>query len=320
MDCIKGKHMNNENIESLLNTGFVELNRIATYPTKTIVTLGAPRGGTSMIAGALYHLGVFMGAELNQTTYEDGRLMEAVAKKDFDFIERAIRERNEQHDIWGWKQAIGFMNFEEIVDKLRNPHFIVIFRDIFAVANRNRISVSLDVVQNMLDTLELYKKITVFLKQTKYPCLLVSYEKALNNKKGFVEHLSNFIGIVDEHKINTAIKFIQPSPKKYLLATRTQGKGSLDIVTSKSIAGWARKINDTTPVKVRLLINNAREFYVTADKFRSDLLKNNVHPTGECAFRIELPSDLILQKGDIVSARIVGDVSDLMNSPRKPNF
>ena len=65
---------------------------------RTLVVLGVERGGTSMVAGVLRALGVPMGdrAGLN---HEDP----AFLKDDPDKLRRAIRTRNKQHDMWGFK-------------------------------------------------------------------------------------------------------------------------------------------------------------------------------------------------------------------------
>ena len=62
------------NKDSMINDGMLVLNDNAcTQSQRTLIVLGAPRGGTSMVAGVLHHLGVYMGSDL-LPTFEDPSL------------------------------------------------------------------------------------------------------------------------------------------------------------------------------------------------------------------------------------------------------
>ncbi|MDH4317299.1 MAG: hypothetical protein OEV64_02825, partial [Desulfobulbaceae bacterium] len=61
-------------LDGLKNTGYFVLNdrqKAQGDTPATFVVFGVPRSGTSVIAGVLHHLGVFMGEEAHPPVYED---------------------------------------------------------------------------------------------------------------------------------------------------------------------------------------------------------------------------------------------------------
>ncbi|MDQ3797346.1 MAG: hypothetical protein M3294_07255, partial [Pseudomonadota bacterium] len=69
-------------LDALINLGFHEL-RPSTGPVeKTVIVLGVARGGTSMVAGALSKLGVYMGDAITGVVFEDLTLSRAVERRD----------------------------------------------------------------------------------------------------------------------------------------------------------------------------------------------------------------------------------------------
>lgn len=133
---------------------------VANPPTpgaqKTVVVLGAFRGGTSLVARVLKALGVFMGAEFahpdrEYDTVEDAEFQRLLHRRDLltraeivpsDFradeiasLRELIAERNARHDLWGWKYpgSVVWCLHAGIERYLRNPHFVTVFRDPLAV-------------------------------------------------------------------------------------------------------------------------------------------------------------------------------------------
>jgi hypothetical protein len=123
---------------------------------KTVVVLGAFRGGTSLIAQLLHELGVFMGERLappdrEYDTVEDLQFQELLHRRDLltrecltpaDFsstdlaaLQALIRQRNHRHALWGWKYpgTVVWCLHAGLAGYLRQPHFITVFRDPLAV-------------------------------------------------------------------------------------------------------------------------------------------------------------------------------------------
>lgn len=97
---------------------------------RTIVVLGAPRGGTSMLAGVLEKLGIFMGEALGHQK-EDRRF-----RKETPTTTKiqAVAENNAAHMIWGWKLPNTIYYYAELHSRLSNPVFISVYRNPFNVA------------------------------------------------------------------------------------------------------------------------------------------------------------------------------------------
>jgi hypothetical protein len=307
----------------LLNSGIVILNGDAIRASEgTFVVLGAPRGGTSMVAGALHHLGLFMGHPLVPATYEDTALISAITHRKLDIVKKTINERNERYPIWGWKQPSHVQYFvENVVPLLRNPVFLVVYRDLVATANRNRIAVGADLVASMTATARLYDRITAFISTTTSGVMVLSYEKALNDGAGFVAALADIAGVTSESRRREATVFVQPSPAAYLArlqqpeASADEITGHLDQVRPGRVAGWAVVKEKGEPVRVSIYVNGKLVNVGLADRERPDILKHGLHPTGKCGFAIALPPEVVLQRGDEVRARVGTEKKDLNSSP-----
>lgn len=301
----------------LENTGVYFLNNNSnTTDERTFIVLGAARGGTSMVAGVLHHLGVVMGEKLS-AVYEDLNLSLAVEENRIDDLKSIIQQRNLAHKTWGWKRPSSVKTYDVWHDKFRSPVYIVVFRDLFAIANRNRISMMTDLISDMKNSLNHFDIILNLLERDKKPALLISYEKAMLNPQQFVLQLHKLLDIGNEESVKAAVNFINPNPIAYLKGSRiTETKGCVDLITAKEISGWAiyKKV-PTRPVKLNITINDQAVYEVTANKMRPDLRDKGLHPTGNCGFSLRFDSKNILKEGDSVSVRAVGDIVDLTNSP-----
>lgn len=174
----------------------------------TVVVFGVPRGGTTMVAGIVQRCGVDLGSKL-PINLED----QAFVGKGIDKMVATIRERDSLDRIWGWKypRASGYLC--ELEPHLRNPHYIVVWRDIFANSYRG-----LKKGSEMIDALKWAHKIQAqnikVLEALKGPKLLISYEKALLNPVGLSESIMNFVGTkvkIDEDEL---LKFATPGTYK----------------------------------------------------------------------------------------------------------
>ena len=136
---------------------------------KTVVILTQPRSGSSLLAGILHHLGVYMGEEkeLQRGTYknrlgsfedhrflalnhnilfkaerlmgyhnrfsdEDGKV-EAAVKEYMKELEEYVKEN--EKEFWGFKEAVLIYTIPYFEHLLKDPHYIVLHRDAESVAN-----------------------------------------------------------------------------------------------------------------------------------------------------------------------------------------
>ena len=305
-------------LDLLRNEGVLALNKPhSPLPEKTVIVLGAARGGTTMVAAVLQALGVYMGERLGPVL-EDVALSAAVESRDVARLTDIVTRRNAAYPLWGWKRPSALEYGEVWQGCFRNPHIIAVFRDPFAIANRNRISMLSDVFQNMERSVQQLGMLVNLLRRQKGPVLLSSYEKALAFPEIFVRAVEDFLDLDAAERRAEAIRQINPAPQKYLETSRiTHSSGHLDTVNDRICSGWAcYSKHPGRPAKVQVFVNDRLVHIVAADRPRPDVKERGSHPTGLCGFRFEWPAGTAPRKGDRVEARVEGDVKSLSGSPK----
>lgn len=174
---------------------------------KTVVIMGAPRGGTSMVAGTVRELGINLGKRLGEN-HEDPRFL----TRERDKLLKVIGERNEQNDDWGWKMPHSIDYIDEIEGELRNPHFILVWRNVLATAI-SQVNRSDTDLHNALQ-FSMERQHTMVEKAAKLngPILFVDYDRAISHKQDFVDTVSSYLNVelTDEIRRN-CMRFIDPS-------------------------------------------------------------------------------------------------------------
>lgn len=170
---------------------------------KTIVVLGAPRGGTSMVAATLRSLGVMMGEKLGNQ-HEDPRFRRDIP---IASMMQTILDRNTAHDVWGWKLPNTVYYVEKLLPYLRNPHFVAIFRNPYAISHSSaqRDERAYDV--RLLKAAANHTKLVVdLIGRTNAPTALISFEAAIQQPERFVRSLAGFIGVpADNSKVHEVV-------------------------------------------------------------------------------------------------------------------
>lgn len=191
---------------------------VMSHPTKTVIVLGSGRGGTSAVSGAIHLLGIRMMEDesLNSEdveivrAYQDnisrGHSVASVA------VSKVILKRNEKYDIWGWKDPSSDLYLESVVNYLRNPHFIFVFRSIFDVA-MNHVHTNSISVEDAIDlAITRYARYWSLVRKFGFPVLVVGYERLVIDKRNFIKELCSFLSISPgRKKISDALSFINPS-------------------------------------------------------------------------------------------------------------
>ena len=181
---------------SLINAGMAVINPSCnSIPEKTVIVVGGERSGTSMVAGALKSLGIFLGDSHDQAVFEDTRIFKTLEGNDLEAFSKLVETYNSKYAIWGWKRPKSFAYANKFTDRVRNPHFIVTFRDSFSIAMRNMISVQADLKHNLLNTAKRNEQLIKFVITCNLPMLCVSYEKAISNKENFINSLIDYLNI-----------------------------------------------------------------------------------------------------------------------------
>lgn len=305
--------MNNENI------GFETLNgNAADLPEKTVLVVGVGRGGTSMVAGVLSKLGIYMGEKLS-SRYQDQSLLDCMNRNDKKQAKTIIQERNQKFSIWGMKK-LRLWRWNKL---FREPVYIFIFRDIVATANRRVMLFEVSLLSEMFKILARNMLYVLFLRLTKRPVLIVSYEKALVYPYDFVEKLSHFLALEnDPEKFTEAVNFIAPSPSEYTSTPvnhkTKEFQGYIDRVQGNLVSGWGLSTLTTQPIQLELLVNGIYKKSTIANLSRPDVLANNDRKRfhENCGFLFKMSEGETLQKGDHIEVRTVVQKVNLINSPR----
>ena len=282
------------------NRGIHLLNHVpnASESKKTFVIMGVARSGTSMAAIVLHHLGVNMGVGKDDVIYERPDVYHKLEKKRQGLFRRFVENQNITYPLWGWKRPKSIEYVSRFESIIRNPHYIIPFRDMLAIATRNNLSVDMDVKENLF---QLYKndfrKVIQFIRKNNKPIFMFSYEKAITDKSHFVNELAKFVGTIDQEKINQAIKAIEPNKEEYIKRNVGNSKGNnfigrFDCIKDNHLIGWAKLTGSNDPIQLALHINSEFLTNFTANDIRPDLKKLKY---GQCAFKFDL-SPLELDK------------------------
>ncbi|NVJ97121.1 MAG: sulfotransferase [Alphaproteobacteria bacterium] len=173
---------------------------------KTVVITGAARGGTSMVAGTVRELGINLGARLGEN-HEDPQFL----PKDLDHIRSIVAKRNEDLDTWGWKMPHSLAYLDEIEADLRNPHIILVWRNVLATAlsqvNRSGATIDNALAYSQARLQEMIEQLAKF----KSPVLLVNYEQAVRDPEEFVNTLAEYLDVqVTADMKKNCLRFIDP--------------------------------------------------------------------------------------------------------------
>ena len=306
-------------LDLLVNRGIATINLPARHPDqKTIVVVGVARGGTSIVAGALHHLGMYMGSKYHAPVFEDMRLSLAFEGKSKESFKQVIEDYNQHHPVWGWKRPSSLHDLPRVASAVRNPFFIFVFRDLFSIANRNAISMKMKIEIDLRRALDEYGKIIRFIENNRAPAMLVSSDKATRNREDLLEGLCLFTGLQPNPKqYEMASAFISPEPTAYLDATRitkSRGDVNIDLLQTGLLRGWARAVHHSNPVQVEIRTKNGLIATVTADIYREHLDRPDIHPTGICGFEIDLKTLGVKPDAEIM-VRVKDDVVDLHKEP-----
>lgn len=302
--------------EKLENKGFAFLNCSNLKTEKRqIVIVGSARGGTSLVAGAIHHLGIFTGNKSTSPVFEDVLLSQAIESNEIEKAKKIISDYSNSHSIWAWKRPASLNYLSLIEEIMPNAFFILVFKDIFSIANRNKISMQSEIGIGMQNALKDYQKIVNFTTTSKKPMMLVSAEKALQNKEAFVKALIEVNKDIEDFSENykKAINFITPNSREYLDATRlSKSTGNVGFISRKHIKGWAKSVHSEKSVNVCLLINGKLKVKKLADIFRQDLIKAGVSSNGECGFHIDI-SHITFSVNDVIEVIVEHDIKPLKN-------
>jgi len=209
--------------------------------SKTVVTLGMHRSGTSLIAGILSKIGVNMGKRMLGRTFSNPlghfededffNLNEKILEftggnwrnppNKEDILAQKDKFRKEILDLisiknkekyWGWKDPRTSLTIQLYLPYLKNPCFIVCHRQAKAVTEsllqRDRID-----IQEGMKLWEIYeKRIDIFFKEfSKLKRLDLHYENVIAEPEETVRKIIDFINLnITKERYENALSFVLP--------------------------------------------------------------------------------------------------------------
>ena len=306
------------NSEDHNNTGFWALHSPdkQAHTGSTVVITGLGRSGTSMLAQTLQTAGLPIGNELAIGTYEDQTLAQLLRRNQRGELLRLIKERNRCHDQWGLKLPSHLVLQARFLKLLRDPVFVVIFRDSLAIAGRRSISRGDALLHELLEIQKESHRMIKQITSSRLPALLISYEKALLSPGSLIDSLDRFLGLsLDQKQRSQCLSGIKPSPELYRREARNLAdqRGRIERVTISELAGWAFSTTDQSKPMLELRINGIFIQYITPSVPRDDVQRENCLDH-YCVGFLASPSQK-LQPGDKVSVRFANTDIELLNSP-----
>lgn len=217
----------------------------------TVVVVGVPRSGTSMIASALKQLDVHLGDEIDNSVFEDRAIAAAIEGGDMDRFRAIVRQYNTDHSVWGFKRPKAFTKLGEILGELRNPRIVVTMRDCVAIAVRNSKSVYHDEVEGIRRAAQATIAALDALDRVDCPVLMVSYEKAMSNPKKFTRQLAAFCGLTPTPEvIGDVVDVLKNGPELYLSNARLIYDGAYTIDAGR-VRGWVASNQRIPEIEIR---------------------------------------------------------------------
>jgi len=189
----------------------------------------------------------------------------------------------------------------------------VTFRDILAVSLRNKISVQLDPIQTLPRLAREYEALATTIKRLSAPCLLISYEKAMQFPESVVTEIADFSGVeLSEQSLEQASNTIENGNPQYIQAARFQYQGFVGRLVDGRLLGWVKiQRRDQARVNVELELDGRIVQRVRADIYRPDVEKAGFGD-GKYGFSFQISETV--SRDTIVNVRIANSTILIKNS------
>lgn len=177
----------------------------------TVLVLGTPRGGTSVVAGICHMLGVPMGLDIDPSNMED-RTFRAIRcdpdrrRKGGDFF-RTLRG---EAALAGVKDPALVDWIEECYPLVSEPVLVVVSRDVYATAQREECSGN-DFLESLNEVIRRKFRLLEFVERVTSPLIVLSYERLLTDPLLAIRSLARFlVGEVSDELVVRTAQFVRP--------------------------------------------------------------------------------------------------------------
>lgn len=177
------------------NLGVILLNDTPCPAEATLAVTGMGRSGTTMVARILQAIGVAPGMPVGTDVLENPTWNEAARTLDFDAFADLCRTADAGAAKWMVKSPKLRTDMEGFAARMRNPRYVVMFRDPVAIAQRNVLAMDVAPGKALTMAARGMARISAQVSATTAPALLLSYEKALQHPALTVDVIAGFAGM-----------------------------------------------------------------------------------------------------------------------------
>lgn len=177
----------------------------------TVLVLGTPRGGTSVVSGICHMLGVPMGVEIDRSNMEDLRfrgLLKSESRAELASV--YLRELQALGQIVGAKDPVAIDHLSEVYPRIPQPILVVVSRDVYASTQRE-VAEGHEFWEILRATIRRKYSVLDFISTVDDPLIVVSYERLMQDPVAAVQSLARFlVGAVPERLVRLTAGMVQP--------------------------------------------------------------------------------------------------------------
>ena len=269
---------------------------------RTFVVLGTVHGGTSMIAGLLRLLGIYMGPDLD-STHENRQFRDALLGnrtraerylaplRIYTRYRRLVQRYNGEHAVWGIKDPLLTYYVPWLARYWRNPMYILVLRGLAATAASQAAHFRHPFEHRLTKVLNSYRWLYRFAMASGRPLLVIDYEAAMRNREEVVRALGEYCDVpAGTQRYQAALAFMDNRKGyQWLLDGNTALLvGFVEKVAKDQVRGWAFDPRTQQPVTLALLHEGLEIARTTAQHPRPDVQENASFARLSCGFVFDL--------------------------------
>ena len=177
----------------------------------TVLVLGTPRGGTSVVAGICHMLGVPMGLEIDRSNMEDLRFRAALeAESRLQLIVDYLERLHQLGPIVGAKDPVAIDHLADVYPRIPQPILVVVSRDVYASTQRE-VAEGHEFFEMLRATIRRKYAVLDFISTVDDPLIVVSYERLMQDPVAAVQSLARFlVGAVPGRLVRLTAGMVQP--------------------------------------------------------------------------------------------------------------
>ena len=177
----------------------------------TVLVLGTPRGGTSVVSGICHMLGVPMGVEIDRSNMEDLYFRSILqAESRLELIDDYLTRLHQLGSIVGAKDPVAIDHLTGVYHRIPLPILVVVSRDVYATAQREVVE-GHEFFEILRAIIRRKYAVLDFISTVDDPLIVVSYERLMQDPVAAVQSLARFlVGTVPERLVRLTAGMVQP--------------------------------------------------------------------------------------------------------------